>query len=148
EAQQAEPTAPAKPGVPAQPAKSKEEVKQKEEKVEPQPQTEKASALPDFGAVGYLEAAQSVDLRAHVNGVLTKVLFHAGANVKQGEPLFELDSTQYQLAVDKASAEVDSAASQLTLAVANYERLQKLLQRGGVSEAEFAEVAAKRISAE
>src|SRR5260370_22762376 len=53
---------------------------------------------------GRLDAAQTVDLRARVTGYLDKIDFRAGAAVKRGDVLFEIDPRPYQAELDKAQA--------------------------------------------
>ena len=50
---------------------------------------------------GRIEAVEAVDVRARVSGYITKVAFDAGALVKQGDLLFEIDPREYQAAVDR-----------------------------------------------
>ena len=49
---------------------------------------------------GRVEAVEAVDVRARVSGYITKVAFNAGARVKEGDLLFEIDPREYQAAVD------------------------------------------------
>jgi RND family efflux transporter MFP subunit len=48
---------------------------------------------------GTIEAAESVELRARVQGFLEKVNFQPGQRVKAGDLLFEIDKRQYQAAL-------------------------------------------------
>ena len=65
---------------------------------------------------GHLEAAQTAEVRSRVAGQLAKVLFQAGAIVKQGDVLAEIDPAPFQAEVDKREAEVRLAQSLLDLA--------------------------------
>ena len=58
---------------------------------------------------GRLEAVESVEVRARVNGYLQSIHFKNGATVKQGDLLFVIDPRPYQ-------AQLDQAVSQVTLA--------------------------------
>ncbi|MCC6230827.1 MAG: efflux RND transporter periplasmic adaptor subunit [Phycisphaerales bacterium] len=55
---------------------------------------------------GTIEAAESVDVRARVQGFLEKQHFQAGQRVKKGDLLFAIDKRQYEAAVEKAQAAV------------------------------------------
>lgn len=55
---------------------------------------------------GTIEASESVDVRARVQGFLEKMHFQAGQRVKKGDLLFEIDKRQYEAAVEKAEAGV------------------------------------------
>ena len=60
---------------------------------------------------GHLEAAQTAEVRSRLAGQLAKVLFQAGAIVKQGDVLAEIDPVPFQAEVDKREAEVRLAKS-------------------------------------
>lgn len=62
---------------------------------------------------GVLEASEIVDLRARVVGFLEKINFQPGQKVKAGDLLFEIDPRQYQAAVNRAKAEVQSQKAAL-----------------------------------
>jgi multidrug efflux pump subunit AcrA (membrane-fusion protein) len=51
---------------------------------------------------GRVEAVEAVDVRARVPGYITKVAFNAGARVKEGDLLFDINPHKYQAAVDRA----------------------------------------------
>ena len=108
---------------------------------------------------GRLEAASVVEIRPRVSGVLEKVLFRDGSDVKQGDLLFELGSRGCQIALNRAKAELRKAEAQFKLQSANLERLRELFKKGGASREEMdqavghrdvaeAEVAAARASLE
>ncbi|HET6572418.1 MAG TPA: efflux RND transporter periplasmic adaptor subunit [Fimbriiglobus sp.] len=84
---------------------------------------------------GNLAAVQAVDLRARVNGYIQKVLFKDGDVVKAGDKLVQLDPAPYQVELDKAKADLKTAAAQLQLATANAARADKA--RGSISVEEL-----------
>src|SRR5580658_405079 len=55
---------------------------------------------------GRTEASKTVDIRARVSGLLSKISFKEGTSVKKGEPLFEIDSRVQQAALDQAKAQM------------------------------------------
>jgi RND family efflux transporter MFP subunit len=57
---------------------------------------------------GTVEAFESVDLRARVQGFLEEIKFNPGQEVAVGDLLFVIDKRAYQAAVDKAAAEVQA----------------------------------------
>jgi len=85
---------------------------------------------------GRIEAVESVDVRARVSGYITKVAFDAGALVKEGDLLFEIDAREYQAAVDHAEGDIAKLRANLTRASAEVTRTQKLRPSGAVSERE------------
>jgi multidrug efflux system membrane fusion protein len=72
--------------------------------------------------VGRLEAASSVEIRARVSGYLTSAPFKEGADVKQGELLFEIDPRPYRAKLDQALAQVELQQAALKLARATAAR--------------------------
>lgn len=58
---------------------------------------------------GTIEASESVDLRARVQGFLEKVNFQPGQRVKKGELLFVIDKRQFQNELDQARAAMAAA---------------------------------------
>ena len=86
---------------------------------------------------GRVEAVEAVDVRARVSGYITKVAFNAGARVKEGDLLFEIDPREYQAAVDHAEGEIAKLRANLTRASAEVTRTQRLKSTGAVSEREM-----------
>ncbi len=72
--------------------------------------------------VGFVEAIESVSLRAQVGGTLAKVHFSEGALVNKGDLLFTIDPRQYQATLDLRKA-------QLVQAQADLDQVQKYLKR-------------------
>jgi RND family efflux transporter MFP subunit len=64
------------------------------------------------------QAVQSVDVKARVSGFLTKILFKDGADVKEGDVLFQIDDRPYKAALDQAKATLTHAKASLELAKA------------------------------
>ena len=58
---------------------------------------------------GTVEASETVDLRARVQGFLEKMNFQSGQRVKKGDVLFVIDKRQYQIEVDSATAAKQAA---------------------------------------
>src|SRR5262245_58585381 len=77
-------------------------------------------------STGRLEAVESVEVRARVNGYLQSIHFKNGATVKQGDLLFIIDPRPYQ-------AELERAKADLALATAKLERTGKDLARAQMS---------------
>jgi RND family efflux transporter MFP subunit len=88
---------------------------------------------------GRLEAVQSVDVRPRVSGILTKVNFRGGSDIKTGDVLFEIDAKPYQLALERAEADARLAEARKSLADANFERAKKL--GAAISQEELAQLA-------
>jgi RND family efflux transporter MFP subunit len=92
------------------------------------------------------QAVQSVDIKAHVSGFLTKILVTDGAEVKDGDILFHIDDRPYKATLDqakatltRAKASLDFAKAALVKAQADYDiglAVQKQ-QKGAISDQEI-----------
>jgi multidrug efflux pump subunit AcrA (membrane-fusion protein) len=74
---------------------------------------------PQTRYIGRVEAVQSVDLRARVEGVIEKVAFQEGRQVKQDQLLYQIEQDTYQAAVAHAEAALQSAQATLKNAAIN-----------------------------
>jgi RND family efflux transporter MFP subunit len=83
---------------------------------------------------GYLDSAQTVEVRSRVRGHLDKVHFQDGQLVKAGDLLFELDPRPFQADVDRAAALVTALQAQQTATEKERARQESLLGRGGASQ--------------
>ena len=79
---------------------------------------------PETDYVGHVEAIQTVDLRARVEGVLVDVNFREGDRVTQEDVLFLIESAPYQARVDADSARLQQADAELIRAGQHLKRLQ------------------------
>jgi RND family efflux transporter MFP subunit len=62
---------------------------------------------------GVLEASETVELRARVQGFLESVNFQPGQRVKKGDLLFVIDKRQYKAEVDRATAQIHAQEAAL-----------------------------------
>jgi RND family efflux transporter MFP subunit len=62
------------------------------------------------------EAVPTVEIRARISGVLEKVLFQEGTEVKQGQTLFVIQQSEYKAALETARAQLAKAQADLTRA--------------------------------
>jgi membrane fusion protein (multidrug efflux system) len=81
---------------------------------------------PSYEYVGRIEAVQSVDIRARVDGFLIKIDFREGQDVKAGDRLFEIDPAPYQAQLMAAQAQLAQAEASLKQAQSNYARIAEL----------------------
>ncbi len=81
---------------------------------------------------GVIEASETVELRARVQGFLQELKFQPGQRVKKGDPLFLIDKREYEAAVARAQATVQSRKAAL-VGAENDARLARELadQRAG-----------------
>lgn len=67
-----------------------------------------------FNYTGVIEASETVELRARVQGFLTKINFQPGKRVSVNDVLFEIDKRQYDAEVQKAEATLQAQEAALT----------------------------------
>src|ERR1700739_299245 len=66
--------------------------------------------------LGQFSAVQQVELRPQVGGTLNKIAFKDGNIVHEGDLLFEIDPTPYQIRLNQATAQLQTARAKLELA--------------------------------
>jgi RND family efflux transporter MFP subunit len=93
---------------------------------------------------GVVEASESVDLRARVQGFLEKVNFQPGQRVKKGDLLFVIDKAQYQAAVDQAAASVEARQAALAGAESDARMARELADQRAGPEIDAVTKAARR----
>ncbi len=86
---------------------------------------------------GRIVAVGDVAVRARVSGYLEKVLFREGTEVKEGEPLFEIDPRIYQADLEQKEAAVAQAEAHLKRLESNYTRAEGLLSSKAISDTDF-----------
>jgi multidrug efflux system membrane fusion protein len=96
---------------------------------------------------GRLEAVDSVDIHPRVSGFVDGVRFQQGARVRKGEVLFQIDPRPYQAEVDRYAAELERARAKATLAAANADRGQRLMEQNAVAQSELERLQAEAKSA-
>ncbi|HVW30204.1 MAG TPA: efflux RND transporter periplasmic adaptor subunit [Polyangiaceae bacterium] len=79
-------------------------------------------------APGVVDAFEHVQVTARVSGVVDKVTFVEGQNVKAGAPLAMIDSRRYALAVTSAQAALEKAQATAADSEANLKRRQNAVQ--------------------
>jgi RND family efflux transporter MFP subunit len=83
---------------------------------------------PTTDFLGQFSAVDSVDLRAQVGGTLTGIAFTDGQIVHQGDLLFVIDPRPFQIRLDQAQAQLQSAEAHAELTKAQLWRAQQLKQ--------------------
>ena len=87
--------------------------------------------------VGRLSAYRSADVRARVAGVLQKRLYTEGADVKAGQPLFQIDPAPLRAVLSQAQGELAAAQATYANAKITAERNRSLIQQQYVSQADL-----------
>jgi RND family efflux transporter MFP subunit len=86
---------------------------------------------------GRTQARDAVQLQARIGGYLEKINFTDGAEVKEGQVLFEIDDRMYRAQRDLALAEGKLAEARVGEARAEYQRVVKLRRDQAASEEEL-----------
>jgi RND family efflux transporter MFP subunit len=89
-------------------------------------------------------AVDSVDVKAHVWGYLSKVNFKEGDMVKEGQVLFEIDPRPYEALLNQAKAKVRQDEAQHAYDEAEYQRISRLAATGAMSRSELDKAVAAR----
>ena len=76
--------------------------------------------------LGQFSAVDSVELRAQVGGTLSTIEFQDGQIVHKGDPLFVIDPRPFQIRLDQAVAQLQTAEAKETLSEAELWRAQQL----------------------
>ena len=87
--------------------------------------------------IGRFEAPQDVEVRARATGVITRILFRDGQNVRAGQQLFEIDPRPYRAALLQAQAQLARAQAALANARGVTARSQALIAAQAVSKEEL-----------
>jgi membrane fusion protein (multidrug efflux system) len=83
---------------------------------------------------GRTSAFRVADVRPQVNGVLQKRFFTEGADVKEGQQLYQIDPAPYQAALDSALAAEQKAMANQNVALVTLKRNQGLQASHAVSQ--------------
>lgn len=95
---------------------------------------------------GVVEASETVELRARVQGFLQSVNFEPGQRVNAGDLLFVIDKREYQAAVESAEASIQSLKAQLQGAENDAQMARDLADQKAGPEIDAIIKAAKRDS--
>lgn len=97
--------------------------------------------------VARAEASQEVQLRARVEGEITRVNFTEGGLVQSGQLLFEIDRKPYQAALEKAQAELASRQAEAIRAQADFKRGEELAPDGFISQSDLGKLRSSALQA-
>jgi multidrug efflux system membrane fusion protein len=86
-----------------------------------------------ISAIGNVEAYQTVQIRSQVNGQIQKIFFKEGEDVRQGQPLFQLDKRPFQADLEKAIGQMKHDQAQAENSRMQAERYSGLEKEGIVS---------------
>ncbi len=87
--------------------------------------------------VGRLAPVRTADVRARVAGILQKRLYREGSEVREGQPLFQIDPAPLRAALDAAQAALAQAQANATNAHVTAQRTRELVPGGLVSRSDL-----------
>jgi membrane fusion protein (multidrug efflux system) len=88
-------------------------------------------------AVAQTEGAKEVEIRPRVGGILLKRLYEEGAEVKAGQPLFQIDPVPYRYALAQAKAQLAEQKARIIQTEREEKRLKDLLDTQAISQREY-----------
>ena len=91
---------------------------------------------------GHVEAVDTVELRARVEGFVEKRLFDEGAEVKAGDLLIVLEKAPYEAQIGQIKGQITGAEGGLRLAEIEVQRQTTLVQREAVAQQKLDEAEA------
>jgi membrane fusion protein, multidrug efflux system len=93
----------------------------------------------EMQAIGTVEPLASVQLKSKVQGEILRVHFADGAEVRAGDPLFDIDARPFEAALKRAQANLAMARSTSANASEQADRYTTLIKRGVASKEQFSQ---------
>jgi membrane fusion protein, multidrug efflux system len=100
---------------------------------------------PEF--IGQTEAFRPVEIRPQVTGIIKKVFFTEGRNVKEGDKLYLIDRVPFNAAYLSGKAKVAQAQARLVQAEQEVARVKPLLEEQAVSQKNVDDAVAEMLGA-
>ncbi|MFN7028624.1 MAG: efflux RND transporter periplasmic adaptor subunit [Sphingopyxis sp.] len=104
----------------------------------------KVEAVPVTTSLGGRTVAfETSEVRPQVNGLIRRRLFTEGGLVRAGQPLYQIDASLYQAAVDQASANLASARASAQAADERVRRFAPLAKMQAIAEQDYTDALAE-----
>ena len=84
-----------------------------------------------------IEGSTNIEIRPQVSGYLEKIFVEEGAWVTKGQPLFRINSREYNEFSNSASASVQAAKASIEKAQVEYDRLKPLVENKVIAEVQL-----------
>lgn len=97
---------------------------------------------------GRVAGVRDVEIRSQVGGILLKREYAEGARVKEDEVLFRIDPRPYQVALDRAQAQLAQAQANFVQAEQNFRRVEELAIRQVTTQKQLDDARGARDAAE
>jgi len=98
--------------------------------------------------IGQAEAFRPVEIRPQVSGIIKKISFTEGRNVKAGDKLYLIDPVPFRAVYLSSKARVDQAKARLTQAKQDLARVRPLLAQQAVSKKNVDDAQAEVLSSQ
>ncbi|WP_419250136.1 efflux RND transporter periplasmic adaptor subunit [Campylobacter fetus] len=112
-----------------------------QQQIPPMPVTVMQAKMGDIPIVlsfnGQTVSDMDVVLKAKVAGTIEKQFFKAGASVKEGDKLYQIDEAKYRAAYDSAFANLQVSQANLKNAESDFDRAKKLQEKSAISQKEY-----------
>ncbi|WP_286938429.1 efflux RND transporter periplasmic adaptor subunit [Achromobacter sp. UBA4530] len=86
---------------------------------------------------GRVDAVRDAQIRARVTGIVQRITFEQGGDVKENQLLFKIDPAPYKAAYDQATAQLKQAQANLFSAKLLADRYAPLVKANAVSKQEY-----------
>jgi len=97
---------------------------------------------------GRTSAVRAAEVRARVDGIVQKRLYTEGADVREGQQLFQIDPAPYRAALQRAKAQLASAEASAATAKLLAERYAPLIETNAISRQDYDNAIAQAKSAQ
>lgn len=95
-----------------------------------------------------IRGTQDIEVRPQVSGFIVKLCVDEGATVRKGQPLFEIDPTQYKATVNQAKAAVAMAKANVNTLKLTEKNKKELFDKAIISSFEYQTAVNQLLSAE
>jgi membrane fusion protein, multidrug efflux system len=96
---------------------------------------------------GRTSAVRVAEVRARVDGIVLKRLYREGSDVREGQPLFQIDPAPFEAALQRARAQLTSAQASAATARLLAERYGPLIETHAISRQDYDNAVAQARSA-
>lgn len=90
-----------------------------------------------YEQVGQAAGFRETEVRSRVSGILLKRLYREGQEVKEGDPLFQVDPEPYKAALDQAKGALRQQEAAAARARNDLERIEPLFKENAVSRKDY-----------
>src|SRR5204862_6215456 len=94
-------------------------------------------------SIGMVQSQRTVALKSQVDGVIAKIHFREGDDVKAGDPVVTVERRRLQHGLEMARAQVADARDEAKKATADNERYKQLAQADAISKEQFTQLTTK-----